>query len=282
MFNNNCKNKKEITKKALARHIRFNIITSILFLIILFILIIQFTYNVESTKSISYHVNNAITSNINTEHREVKQTIRSNKANKKENKKVIHTSKEKIRKATIDEYEVYETNVETTTTTTVTSHSKDTTNNTTTTANNTYFNVPIGNTSFFAYMDYNTITDTNSYQYQYQVNYCYTDDMGLRRNQYGDYVIALGSYYGTEIGTRYSITLDNGTTFTAVLGDCKADMHTDAMNQYRSAGYNSEYQNVIEFIVDSNYLSSEVKSMGNIGEYNMFNCTGIVSIAKIN
>lgn len=281
MFNNNCKNKKEITKKALARHIRFNIITSILFLIILFILIIQFTYNVESTKSISYNVNNAITSNINTEHREVKQTIRSNKANKKENKKVIHTSKEKIRKATIDEYEVYETNVETTTTTTVTSHSKDTTNNTTTTVNNTYFNVPIGNTSFFAYMDYNTITDTNSYQYQYQVNYCYTDDMGLRRNQYGDYVIALGSYYGTEIGTRYSITLDNGTTFTAVLGDCKADMHTDAMNQYRSAGYSGEYQNVIEFIVDNNYLSSEVKSMGNIGAYDMFNCTGIVSIAKI-
>ena len=280
MLNNNCKNKKEITKTALVRHIRFNIITSILLLIIIFILIIQFTYNVESTKSISYPVNNAITSNINTEHREVKQTIRSNKANKKENKKVIHTSKEKISKATIDEYEVYETNVETTTTT-VTSHSKNTTNNTTTTANNTYFNVPIGNTSFFAYMDYNTITDTNSYQYQYQVNYCYTDDMGLRRNQYGDYVIALGSYYGTEIGTRYSITLDNGTIFTAVLGDCKADMHTDAMNQYRSAGYNSEYQNVIEFIVDSNYLSSEVKSMGNIGAYNMFNCTGIVSIAKI-
>lgn len=280
MFNNNCKNKKEITKKALAKHIRFNIITSILFLIIIFILIIGFTYNIESTKSISYPVNNAITSNINTEHKEVKQTIRSNKANKKENKKVIHTSKEKIRKATIDEYEVYETNVETTTTT-VTSHSKNTTNNTTTTANNTYFNVPIGNTSFFAYMDYNTITDTNSYQYQYQVNYCYTDDMGLRRNQYGDYVIALGSYYGTEIGTRYSITLDNGTTFTAVLGDCKADMHTDAMNQYRSAGYSGEYQNVIEFIVDNNYLSSEVKSMGNIGAYDMFNCTGIVSIAKI-
>lgn len=281
MLNNNYKNKKEITKIALAKHRRFNIITSILFLIIIFILIIRFTYNVESTKSISYSVNNVITSNINTEHREVKQTIRSNKANKKENKKIIHTSKEKIRKATIDEYEVYETNVETTTTT-VTSHSKDTTNNTTTTVNNTYFNVPIGNTSFFAYMDYNTITDTNSYQYQYQVNYCYTDDMGLRRNQYGDYVIALGSYYGTEIGTRYSITLDNGTTFTAVLGDCKADMHTDAMNQYRSAGYSGEYQNVIEFIVDNNYLSSEVKSMGNIGAYDMFNCTGIVSIAKIN
>ena len=54
------------------------------------------------------------------------------------------------------------------------------------------------------------------------------------------------------------------------------------MNQYRSAGYSGEYQNVIEFIVDNNYLSSEVKSMGNIGAYDMFNCTGIVSIAKIN
>ena len=280
MFNNNYKNKKEITKTALAKHRRFNVIISVLFLIIIFILIIQFTYNyhIESNKSISYNVSKTVTSN-STQHKIVKQTIRSNKVNKKENKKVVYTSKEKTHKASINEYEVYETNVETTTT--ATTHSKDTTT-TTTTANNTYFNVPTGNTSFFAYMDYNTITDVNSYQYKYQINYCYTDDMGLRRNQYGDYVIALGSYYGTEIGTRYNITLDNGTTFTAVLGDCKADIHTDAMNQYRSAGYSGEYQNVIEFIVDNNYLSNEVKSMGNIGAYDMFNCTGIVSIAKIN
>lgn len=186
-----------------------------------------------------------------------------------------------ISKTNINEYEMYDGETDTTTTTeeNIVIHKEETT---TINDDSYYFNIPNGNTSFFAYMDYKTITDANSYQYKYQVNYCYTDDMGLRRNQYGDYVIALGSYYGTEIGTRYNITLDNGTTFTAVLGDCKADIHTDAMNQYRSAGYNGEYQNVIEFIVDNNYLSNEVKSAGNIGAYDMFNCTGIVSITKIN
>lgn len=187
----------------------------------------------------------------------------------------------KTSKVDISEYEMYEDETTTTTQTETTT----VTNNVTTTSdniNNNYsFELPSGNTSFFAYMDYSTITDTNSYQYKYQVNYCYTDNMGLRRNQYGDYVIALGSYYGTEIGTRYSITLDNGTTFTAVLGDCKADIHTDVNNQYRSAGFNGEYQNVIEFIVDNNYLSNEVKNIGNIGAYDMFNCNSIISISKI-
>lgn len=138
------------------------------------------------------------------------------------------------------------------------------------------YNIPIGDTSFHAYMDYRYITDTNSSQYQLQLN-CWTDSQGIRR-QCDDVCIALGSYYGTEIGTRYLITTDTGNSFTAVLADCKADIHTDYNNQYRDTG--NGFKNVVEFIVDTYALDNDVMSSGNIGTYSNYS-GNIVSIQKI-
>ena len=138
------------------------------------------------------------------------------------------------------------------------------------------YDVPTGDTSFHGYMDYACITDTNSLQYQFQMN-CWTDSQGIRR-QGDDVCIALGSYYGTEIGTRYLITTDSGNSFTAVLADCKADIHTDYNNQYRDTG--NGFKNVVEFIVDTYALDPDVMSSGNIGTYSNYS-GNIVSIQKI-
>lgn len=139
------------------------------------------------------------------------------------------------------------------------------------------YNIPTGDTSFHSYMDYACIMDINSLQYQLQLN-CWTDSQGIRR-QGDDVCIALGSYYGTEIGTRYLITTDMGNSFTAVLADCKADIHTDYNNQYRDTG--NGFKNVVEFIVDTYALDPDVMSSGNIGTYSNYS-GNIVSIQKIN
>lgn len=138
------------------------------------------------------------------------------------------------------------------------------------------YNIPTGDTSFHGYMDYACITDINSLQYQLQLN-CWTDSQGIRR-QCDDVCIALGSYYGTEIGTRYLITTDTGNSFTAVLADCKADIHTDYNNQYRDTG--NGFKNVVKFIVDTYALDNDVMSSGNIGTYSNYS-GNIVSIQKI-
>ena len=122
------------------------------------------------------------------------------------------------------------------------------------------YSVPLGDTSFKSYMSWKAITNTDSNQYKLQKS-CWTDKKGLRRyNQ--DYVIALGSYYADYIGERFTITLDTGKSFTAVVGDFKADKHTDDTNKYTPMENGGK--NVIEFIVDTSELDSTARKMGDI------------------
>jgi hypothetical protein len=96
--------------------------------------------------------------------------------------------------------------------------------------------------------NYSLVVWTQSQQWKFNQTMT-TDDEGFRRS--GDaYSVALGSFYGTKIGTKYKITfLDtNGTPFVvnAVLGECKSDRDTDPMHQYAAnAG------DVIEFVMDN-------------------------------
>lgn len=120
------------------------------------------------------------------------------------------------------------------------------------------------NNDFYAYMDYRCISAGDQYQLQQQA---YTDNQGIRR--VGDDVcVAMGSYYGTKIGTRFRITTDTGNVYTAVLADCKSDYHTDVNNQYRLSGNGKK--NIIEFVVDTYQLDSQVTLMGNVGVYENF------------
>ncbi len=75
----------------------------------------------------------------------------------------------------------------------------------------------------------------------YEEHETYIDENGFLRTD-NDYIIALGTYFGEEKGTRYLITLEDGVSFTAMLGDTKSDAHTDETHRYQKYD-----KSVIEF-----------------------------------
>lgn len=152
------------------------------------------------------------------------------------------------------------------------------------TAEYTSMGVPTNvNTSFKTYMDWRCITSKSSPQYKYVRRWGWCDENGFMRASgesdlgIGDdyYLIALGSYYGSEIGTKYRITTDTGNVFYGVLADQKADIHTNSTNQY------ARNKDVVEFLVDTRYLRKDVKRMGSVNVYSPLNGS-IAKIEKIN
>lgn len=129
--------------------------------------------------------------------------------------------------------------------------------------------VPNINSSFKTWMDYRCVTNTSSPQYKWIHAWGWSDSQGfMRANGEKDlgimddyYMIALGSYYGTQIGTKYRITTDAGNTFYGVLCDQKADYHTNSTHQYASN------KDIVEFLVDSRKLNTDVKRMGSANVY---------------
>lgn len=113
---------------------------------------------------------------------------------------------------------------------------------------------------FKSYMPYNFFS-TSSKQYDLQ-QYAYTDKNGLRKID-DRYVIAVGTYYfddmSTSIGTYIDLVLENGEIIPCVVGDIKADIHTDSNNIIT-------LQNncVSEFIVSLDDLHSVAKQVGDV------------------
>ena len=144
--------------------------------------------------------------------------------------------------------------------------------------------VPTINNSFKTWMSYRAVTNRESPQYKFINTYGWIDGAGfMRANGERDlgieddyYLIALGSYYGTDIGTKYRITLDTGNVFYGVLADCKADKHTNSTNQYVPVN-----GNVVEFLVDTSQLNADVKRMGSANVYAPLN-GDVAKIEKIN
>lgn len=121
--------------------------------------------------------------------------------------------------------------------------------------------VPSEISNFKSYMDYRMITCGAQLELQKQA---YTDANGCRK--VGNYFcIALGSYYGSEIGAKYRIHLSDGTSFLGILADQKADKDTNATNQYTI--YNRD---IIEFVVDTNCLPSTVQLSGSLSSLEKF------------
>lgn len=138
------------------------------------------------------------------------------------------------------------------------------------------YSVPDGDTSFKSYMSYKCITNKASKQYKLQQD-AWTDKNGLRRyNSY--YMVALGSFYADNVGDMVRITLDNGASFVAIVGDLKADCHTDSTNRYYPM--RNGCKNVVEFIVDTSELDSSVRRSGDISTLNYFK-GNISSIERI-
>lgn len=126
--------------------------------------------------------------------------------------------------------------------------------------NFTNYDVPSNNT-IKSYMDYRCITSITSNQYKLQHTLAYTGDYGLRMVN-GRYCVALGSYYSTTIGQYVDIELKNGNVIHGILADCKADGDTDSTNRIHPDG------SVVEFVVDTDYLDSVVKVMGDVSYVN--------------
>jgi len=118
-------------------------------------------------------------------------------------------------------------------------------------------NIP-SHKDFKSYMGYKTITDKESNQYKIQSQYAYTGTYGIR--QVNDrYCVALGSYFGVEVGQYFDLVLENGVIIPCIMGDFKANCDTNSQNIFtESNGCCSE------FIVDSDALVASAKSKGSI------------------
>ena len=119
--------------------------------------------------------------------------------------------------------------------------------------------VPL-NKPFKSYMDAKFITSEGSAQYQ--LKYSYTlDNTGIYMVD-GRYACALGSYYTTDIGTKFDIIMDSGEIIPCILADCKADEHTDNLGQY-TLGNGS----IVEFVVNEPTLIPNISNQwGNTGD----------------
>lgn len=146
----------------------------------------------------------------------------------------------------------------------------------------TSLGVPNVNSSFKTWMSYKAVTNKNSPQYKFIYTWGWSDSEGFMRCcgerdlgiEQDYYLIALGSYYGTTIGTKYKITLDTGKVFYGALADCKSDKHTNSTNQY------ARNKDVVEFLVDTKSLNRDVKRMGSANVYKPLNGK-VVKIERI-
>lgn len=115
---------------------------------------------------------------------------------------------------------------------------------------------------FKSYMSYKAITSKSSPQYKLQSNYAYTGNYGIR--QVDDrYCIAIGTFSGAAIGTYVDLVLENGTVIPCIIGDFKANIHTDSKNIVTM--HNGC---ISEFIIDADKLHATAKKMGDISYCN--------------
>ena len=115
------------------------------------------------------------------------------------------------------------------------------------------------NCHFKSFMDYRTITDKTSKQFDMQNNEAYTDvNTGLRMVN-DRYCIAVGSFYTKTIGKKIDVVLENGTIIPCIFAEAKSDEHTDKLTHRQNSN-----GSVIEFIVDTPLLDNRVIHTGNI------------------
>ena len=110
---------------------------------------------------------------------------------------------------------------------------------------------------FKSYMPYTAITNKSSKQYQLQT-IAYTGNYGIRMTD-NCYCVAIGTGFNADVGTYFDIILENGSILQCIVGDIKADKHTDKSNKVTVAN-----DCLTEFIVDSNSLNKNAKRMGDI------------------
>lgn len=102
-----------------------------------------------------------------------------------------------------------------------------------------------GNSDRKTYMDYRAITNTASKQWQLQQDeFCWVDDRGFLKYRDHYYVVAMGTYWG-NVGDKFLVHLENGQIIPVIIGDIKADRHTDIEHYADADGH------VLEFLIDT-------------------------------
>ena len=137
----------------------------------------------------------------------------------------------------------------------------------------TQITTQVSRRDFKSYMPYTAITDKSSTQWQLQ-QFATTDINGLRCID-GKPMVAVGTGWGVSVGDSAIITCDNGNSFEVVIGDAKANIHTDSTNKTTIAN-NCR----CEFIVDSKQLNPTVKTIGNVAVLQQYNGY-VVNVQKI-
>ena len=106
-----------------------------------------------------------------------------------------------------------------------------------------------------SYMDYKAISDISSEQYKLlERKDVYIDEEGFLRIS-DKFLIAVGTYFGADIGQEVEVKLSSGIKFNALIGDIKADKDTDEMNLSHPDG------SVIEFLVNVKNKEGEYYSV---------------------
>lgn len=136
--------------------------------------------------------------------------------------------------------------------------------------------LPSGSTNTYRYMDYRTLTDESTEQYELQRHCCTDADTGIRYFTYEDeryFCAALGSAYGQTLGDRFQVTLENGSVFRIVYADFKNPLGSDNLNFFGHPDQNYDGEsctNVIEFIVDTDWLPPSVMQTGTLSALPFF------------
>lgn len=118
--------------------------------------------------------------------------------------------------------------------------------------------IPYGSTDSYMFLDYRTLTDTSSKQYELQ-QYAYNGDYGIREVD-SCYCVAVSSMYG-NVGDKIKVTTDRGNSYWCIIADIKGYDSVNGWYHVNSQGA----INLIEFVVDSDYIPNECWQMGDMG-----------------
>ena len=114
---------------------------------------------------------------------------------------------------------------------------------------------------FKSYMPYTAITNKKSKQYKLQ-QIASTGAYGIRVVD-SRYLVAIGTAFNAEVGTYIDLILEDGFVIPCIVGDVKADKHTDSTNMVTSAN-----GCVSEFLIDSKALHKSIKKSGDVSSCN--------------
>lgn len=102
------------------------------------------------------------------------------------------------------------------------------------------------------WMSYTAVTSRNSPQWKLlRGSSAYTDATTGLRMVDGRYCIAVGSFYCSTIGTKINLVMEDDSVVECIMGDQKADIHTDPTNRYQA-----QDGSVVEMIVDRSVFHS--------------------------